>query len=318
MRRLPTLTSGIPLVRGVARFAVVGTCLLTGCFSPGADITGSSSSGGATLVTTGTSSTGTSTTVVTTGGPSVTTTSGPTSTSTGETTDALTTGPGTSTTDATTGGTGTTTGTSGTTGSDSSSGGPVVGCGDMVVGLLEECDDGNLTPGDGCSPECEFEYRIVFVSSATYLGKELGGVVGADVKCKKLAEAQPELAGRTFAAWLSTALTDAESRIGFTDREYRLTDKKTKIADNTVDLLDGSLQAAISLDEKAAPAIGPTQVWTGTKSIGIAAANHCSGWSMAGVVGLTGDRTLVDGGWTEGTEMACNELQPIYCIEKSP
>lgn len=32
-------------------------------------------------------------------------------------------------------------------------------CGDGVVGGLEECEDGNASPGDGCSPTCRMEYQ---------------------------------------------------------------------------------------------------------------------------------------------------------------
>lgn len=311
----PPLIPGIPFVRGVARFVVVGTCLLTACFSPGADTTGSSGTGGTTGAVTGsTSSTGTGAT----GDPTTSTSTSTTSTST--TTQSLTTGPGTSTTGDTTDGTDmTTTGTSSSTGSDSSSGGPVIGCGDGVVAPLEQCDDGNTSAGDGCDPDCQFEYLLVFVTSEAYSGQEMGGALGGDAKCKKLADAQPGLTGRSFAAWLSTGLMDAEERIGATARPYRLTDKKTQVADNTGDLLDGSLDAAISRDEKGAVAIGSSQVWTGTTSLGLAAANHCSGWSQAGMgaMGMTGDRTLVNGGWTEATDLLCNELQPIYCVEKA-
>src|SRR5690606_23062326 len=31
------------------------------------------------------------------------------------------------------------------------------GCGNGLLGQHEECDDGNLTAGDGCSPECVLE-----------------------------------------------------------------------------------------------------------------------------------------------------------------
>ncbi len=34
---------------------------------------------------------------------------------------------------------------------------PVAFCGDEIVGCGEQCDDGNTTPGDGCSATCQFE-----------------------------------------------------------------------------------------------------------------------------------------------------------------
>lgn len=35
-----------------------------------------------------------------------------------------------------------------------------VGCGDGVLEAPEECDDGNLSPGDGCEPNCTFSCEI--------------------------------------------------------------------------------------------------------------------------------------------------------------
>jgi len=40
---------------------------------------------------------------------------------------------------------------------DQSCGGPVA-CGDSIVGATEECDDGNVADGDGCSSTCTFEF----------------------------------------------------------------------------------------------------------------------------------------------------------------
>jgi cysteine-rich repeat protein len=38
-----------------------------------------------------------------------------------------------------------------------SSGGASAGCGDWYVEPTEQCEDGNQSPGDGCSPECKLE-----------------------------------------------------------------------------------------------------------------------------------------------------------------
>lgn len=253
-----------------------------------------------------------STTTGTVTGPSNTT--GPTSEAT--TMESSTTGPGTTTT-TTTGGT---TGPDETTGAGSSStgsttGGDPLGCGDGIVEALEECDDGNMVGGDGCDAKCEYEFMIAFVSSVSYSGSGMVGAIGGDAKCMQLAKAQPALKGRTFVAWLSTGMMDAEGRIGFTDRKYLLTDMKTKVADDTVDLLDGSLDAAIRLTEAKAD-IGSGVAWTGTTPSGLAAADHCSGWSVDGVLGAVGDRTATDGGWTQNGTSMCNLMRPIYCIQK--
>src|SRR6185436_13302175 len=45
----------------------------------------------------------------------------------------------------------------GASGSGGAGGGPPAICGDGVLQTGEECDDGNATPGDGCSGLCTIE-----------------------------------------------------------------------------------------------------------------------------------------------------------------
>ncbi len=59
------------------------------------------------------------------------------------------------TTSSTTDVTGSTSTDDGTADADSSSGEPFVGCGDGIVAGDEQCDDGNMVDGDGCSSVCE-------------------------------------------------------------------------------------------------------------------------------------------------------------------
>ncbi|MHC4429317.1 MAG: multicopper oxidase domain-containing protein, partial [Planctomycetota bacterium] len=48
-----------------------------------------------------------------------------------------------------------------------------VPCGDRVLEPPEECDDGNIVPGDGCSPACEIEDSVSFYGSAEGGGLQL-------------------------------------------------------------------------------------------------------------------------------------------------
>ena len=36
-------------------------------------------------------------------------------------------------------------------------------CGDSVRDLFEDCDDGNLNDGDGCSAECERQWNVLLI-----------------------------------------------------------------------------------------------------------------------------------------------------------
>jgi spore coat protein A len=66
-----------------------------------------------------------------------------------------------------------------------------VPCGDRVLEPPEECDDGNIVPGDGCSPACEIEDSVSFYGSA-----EGGGV---DITVDGVLVSVPTTAGQTTA-----------------------------------------------------------------------------------------------------------------------
>lgn len=314
---------GIRSARGTASVLLAGVALLAGCFSP----TGATGSGGASTSTGSATTGGTGTTVaattaeVTTSAP---TTTGSTTTTTGVETSASTTGLTltglltTGATEVTTALTEVTTALTDTTLTTLETTGQPLFCGDGVVQPPEECDDGNATDDDGCSVDCTFEFRYVFVSSQSYAGKEMGGALGGDAKCNALAAANPDLAGRTFAAWLSTGMKDAKDRIGSSTLPYRLTDGFTEVAANTSGLLDDGLDAPIHLDEWGNPAADAQHVWTGTLASGLAAPMHCSGWSNVGVDGWAGLWTEFGIGWTDSAELPCSQLRRIYCIEVPP
>lgn len=310
MRSITALDHGIPFMRGVARLVgpgLLGSCLLAGCFSPGADITGSSSSGG-TSGTSGTASTeAASVTVAATEASSsgTTTSEAPT---TGSTTSGSTTSTASSETNVT---------STGSTGSTTAAEVPY--CGDGMVTEPEECDDGNAIDEDGCTTGCTFTpYLVVFVSSSEYEGSALLGVLLADAECMTLAAAQPALAGRTFVAWLSSPGFDAKARIGTSQSVYRLPDAdKTQVASNTAALLSGKLDAPIDHHEDGDVVGAPLVVWTGTAPDGVATGADCGGWSML-MMGTVGLSTAMDAAWTQSEDVGCAASRRIYCIETPP
>lgn len=302
--------------------------MLSGCFSPGADIVGSSSSGTTgmtgTTGTTGTTGAATEAVTDTTTAPTssdTTTTAGTTTageTTAGETTAGETTAGDTTTGDTTTGGTSTTDGSAGMT-TEVGTTGPEVLCGDLILDPGEECDDGDIVDGDGCSKECKLEYRYVFVTSGVYTGSAPGGLMFYDGKCKTLAAGKDSLVNRTFVAWMSSAADSAKKRIGSSSLPYLLTDGVTKVADDTQDLLDGDLDAPIERDEENQPVFGTPYVWTGTFVDGTAAQLNCEDWSIViNSTGITGDAKKKDGAWTNSpvVDKNCSNKRHIYCIEK--
>lgn len=191
-------------------------------------------------------------------------------------------------------------------------------CGDDIVDPGEQCDDGNVVPGDGCSAFCmvEDDYRVVFVSSQLYSGKNMMGEDVGDSNCNVLVMGIPAMAGRTFVAWLSSGESNVKDRIGISLLPYRLVDGKTTVASNTADLLDGTLDAPIDHNELGAKVGAPLPVLTGTTTAGVATGEDCSGWSAAGTA-TTGLLTNKDATWTTGDTADCTALRRIYCIEKA-
>lgn len=158
----------------------------------------------------------------------------------------------------------------------------------------------------------------VFVTSQTYSGN-LGGLTGADSKCQALANS----VGMTgsFKAWLSTSTVNAKDRLTKHNRSYiqvyasRVT--AHTIANNWADLVDGSLQKGISLDERGTAVASGTRIWTGTIATGEKTPFLCSDWTsaVASVVGKGGKSGSTISSWSYGYTSGCSNKYRLYCIE---
>ncbi len=208
------------------------------------------------------------------------------------------------------------------------------GCGNSTIDAGEECDDGNTNNGEGCSSTCTAETgwtcvgepsvctedtiqkRIIFVSSNTYNGN-LGGLSGADTICNNLASASGLSGG--FKAWLSHSTSNISDEIIPDDVvAFYLSDNTTKVADNSTDLLSGTIQNFINLDESGT--INNIQVWTGTNESGYVTTNqHCSDWtsSSPSVNGKIGNSNRQNKEWTDYGDEKCNDAYAIYCFQTS-
>ncbi|MFY0537464.1 DUF4215 domain-containing protein [Nannocystis pusilla] len=215
------------------------------------------------VTTTGDSSTTSdteSTTVMTATGDASETDGDSAGESDGETSQAGTTTT-TASTDATSEGPGTT--TTGTTAASE----PV--CGDGIVEGDEECDDANDIADDRCR-ECA-KNRWIFASAALHNDGDLGGLEGADSRCRQYA-LQSGLADdtwMTFIAWLSDADHDVRDRLYPGRGRYVRTDGVI-VAENFEQFFSGSLEAPINVDELGNQDIGGG-VLTGTRPDGTAA-----------------------------------------------
>ncbi|PCC67105.1 Myxococcus cysteine-rich repeat-containing protein [Nannocystis exedens] len=315
----------LAVARAHARAGLVGLAIagsLTACFSP-------EGSGPVTAGTTGTPGS-TSTT-----GAGPTPDPGPTSTSVTPvtSTDTTTSDPVTTAADTTESTdpsiTGAVTSTDPATSADPSTTGQPARCGDGVKESDEECDDGNVQDGDGCSATCtsEIPVRYVFLTSATYPVGAFDTLPGADALCNQQASlptSAPALKGRAFKAWLSSETVDATSRLTPFDGDYRLPDG-TVVATGTTAFSTAGLLAAIDVQdngEKAPsekskciddPDVG---VWTGTFANGLRAAEQtCAGWVDTGGVALYGAYGSSNDKWTDCGVSDCSKLHHLYCIE---
>jgi len=331
----------------VLLFALLGPA----CFSPQGATSETSepmTNSTSTSTSTSTSSPATDTAPTTstaTSTPDTSTTSTTTSTSTTEAVSATT---ESTTVDATT----TTTTTDGTiepdttSTSSSTSTGPTGECGNAVIDIGEECDDGNDIDADTCTnactnPECgdgvlhadeecdelgdncmgcKRQWMQVFVTSTTSDGN-LDGLAGADEFCQDRA-ASGGVQGR-FKAWLGTMQSPAMTRLQPSLRPYKRLDGAV-IADSWADLTDGTaLQNEIDIDENGDPAAeavgcGECRVWTSALTNGASYSDTCNDWSIYVFQSArVGECSRKDTAWTDGCgALMCNQQARLYCLEQ--
>ena len=160
----------------------------------------------------------------------------------------------------------------------------------------------------------------VFVSSIPASAGFARGVEGADNFCDGLAQGAG-LEGK-YVAWLSSAggtvgdAPEAKMRIRNYVGIYQLVNG-TKVADNWVDLTDGTLDNPINIDQNGSLVSGTNNVWTGSTSDGSRFGTDCNNWtsSSKGDFGKVGSTNLSGVGWSEGNLEDCRNSQHVYCFE---
>ncbi len=203
-------------------------------------------------------------------------------------------------------------------------------CGDgYIYKGFEECDDGTYKDGDGCSVDCTRE-QAVFVTEEAFTG-DLGGVAGADAKCREAAKLGGLLPWAsddfTYKAWIADPTCPPKHRFPHSSRPYRRTDG-IEMAWSFDDLVDGELDVANVCTEGWDYFIDvDLPVWTGVEPDGSngsdLASTTCNYWSLDGdfFFGSIGNGRYVDGRWTQwliGDDWVgrgCNQPAHIYCIQ---
>ncbi|MCY0988561.1 DUF4215 domain-containing protein [Nannocystis sp. ILAH1] len=193
-------------------------------------------------------------------------------------------------------------------------------CGDGIVEGDEECDDANDIAGDRCH-ECT-KNRWIFASAALHNDGDLGGLEGADSRCRQYA-LQSGLADdtwKTFVAWLSDSDHDVRDRLYPGRGRYVRTDGVIVVA-SFEQLFSGSLEAPINVDEHGNQDIGGG-VLTGTQPDGTAApGTHCDNWTSSALSDFSvyeGSSSATDEFWTmypDPPTPCAGFLSRLYCIE---
>ncbi len=208
--------------------------------------------------------------------------------------------------------------------------GPACGDGEVTPGH-EICDPGApVDPRGGeiipCGQDCRFEGRNVFLSSTTYDGKQLGGLIGADTKCQQLASVFDPLRYHTYRAWLSDGAGEPASTFDHGVVPYVLLNG-VPIAGSFDDLVQNGPAVGITITDEY-EAVPDVRVWTHTTAVGtkIPDEHHCEQWTsdafnqvaMLGRNSVPADEqeTWADERWwTRYSEVACNIPWHLYCFE---
>jgi hypothetical protein len=157
---------------------------------------------------------------------------------------------------------------------------------------------------------------LAFVTSTGYKGN-LGGIGGADKKCRDAAGA----AGLTgiFKAWISENNINTAPAIRFDQAAlaYRLRDG-TKIADNWTDLVDGTLDSNLNVNENNVN-VGTKEVWTNTTTSGTYdGSNDCNTWTDGSIIpdGRYGMTNSTAAAWTDSDFDGCGTNRRLYCFQQ--
>jgi cysteine-rich repeat protein len=204
-------------------------------------------------------------------------------------------------------------------------------CGDNQINspkeVMEECDDGKILVGDGCSQDCtqEEDVFVIFVTNEKFAPKFSSA--GADQRCQTAAEvAGLANKGEVFKAWLSDVEWISVGKFMFPNYHnawiklpilpsLRRRDGEL-IASNAHDLiLKGGPLLPINVNENGD--LIPGFAWTGTRTDGTGSEKDCTRWAEAesdSITATIGSLSAVDGKWTDDGTIGCNQAHHLYCF----
>lgn len=185
--------------------------------------------------------------------------------------------------------------TSGSTGTDTSSTGVDTSSTSTDSSSSDESSTGNAPA------------HILFTTSTSYTGVEVGGLAGADEICNTIGQG---VRTGPWVAVLRDAVTSFESRI--TVEGDVVNTLGELLATDEAELLSGTVLAAPGYDETGAAVTNMNLVWTGSEM------DDCVGWStddfaFSGTVGLPMD---LDRWLDTDVPLPCSAAPRLYCISQ--
>ena len=230
-------------------------------------------------------------------------------------------------------------------------------CGDGFLNQAgEQCDDGNMNAGDGCSPGCMLEAgcndgvkapteecddaidplckgcqlpRRVFVTSDQYTpGVHFSSITEAENFCKTLGTGKLGSTSNTWMVWMSESASATapvnrvpRSNTKFGGKYLLLGAGDVVVAEGWAGLTSGMLVNPINRTETGAVVMNGLRAWTNTTAQGTSAgANDCVKWTdQDAPLGVHGDVASKTSTWSEvfPPSLLCAVSNRFYCIEVS-
>lgn len=194
-------------------------------------------------------------------------------------------------------------------------------CGNNILELPEECDDGNLNEWDDCSNNC-LNNRTVFLTTEFIGLANFGGIEVADNFCQ--IEAKVFGIPGIYKAWLSDDSSQNQPKFRFDSSKFEgwyVSPSQVPIAKGWKDLTDGELINSINIQSNGLIDRGNNLVWTATNSDGTKNINgSCGNWSDIGIGSgfnvVLGNPNSTNTEWTM-IENSCGSeiLKKLYCFQ---
>jgi len=146
-------------------------------------------------------------------------------------------------------------------------------------------------------------------------GEEAPGIPAADVLCRNQAAGGNLPSPDSFVAWLSDSSVDARDRLTLTNAAYRRVDGYV-VANSKTDLIDGTNDLSIHVDQEGKYLTENLGVFTGTLPDGTGSGGDCDDWTNAPPGNSTAGNAahMRSDEWTDGPARLCNSSNHIYCF----